>query len=184
MKIITTTLIIGLMTHLAAANLIRNQGFEVQGENSEAARYWRMHDPDDQGDAWGTAIRADWRAKEGSFIGAIRGQWAGLGDYGGFWQDAEVVAGTRYKVSAWFWADASWQAGTQELKLEFWNRDRSAMLDSMSVSLDDVGELWMKKEIEAAAPEGAGYARVVINVSAAGNDGALQVDEVELVALW
>jgi hypothetical protein len=172
------------ITPTAEANALRNPGFEEGGQQPETSLFWKMHDPDDHGDAWGNAIRVDWRARDGRWTGAVRGSWAGLGEYGGFWQEAEITPGTSYRASAWFWADGAWTAETQELKLEFWNADRSMILDSHSVALHDIAELWIKKELEGVAPEGAAWARVVINVSDAGDSGALQIDDVALETGW
>ncbi|HMO05947.1 MAG TPA: hypothetical protein PKC67_13380 [Kiritimatiellia bacterium] len=164
-------------------NLLRNPGFETSGTQEESAQHWRMHDPDDHGDAWGTAIRAGWRAREGRYIGVIRGGWAGVGEYGGFWQEVEASAGATYRASAWFWADGAWRADTQELKIEFWNTDRTEITGSETVALHDIGEIWVQKEIEALAPEGTGWVRIVINASGTGNEGALQIDEASIVRL-
>jgi len=172
------------MTAAASANLLNNPSFEEQGEHEEAALYWRMNDPNDHGDAWGSAVRVDWRATDGRYIGAVRGTWAGMGDYGGFWQEAEIEAGSTYKASASFWADGGWRAETQEMKIEFWNADRSEMVGVEGVTLDDVGEIWVQKEVSAQAPEGAAYARVVISVSGVGDSGALQIDQVSLESAW
>jgi hypothetical protein len=168
----------------AQANLLKNPSFEEAGIAAESAQNWKMNDPDDHGDAWGNAIRVDWRAQEGRHIGVIRGTWAELGDYGGFWQEAEIVAGTSYKASAWLWADAGWKAETQEIKMEFWNADRTEMLGSEIVALHDIGETWVQKEVSAMAPEGATWCRVVLNVAGAGDSGALQVDSISLDAAW
>lgn len=178
-----------LVTLLAASalaepeNLLKNPGFETSGTQEESAQHWRMHDPDDHGDAWGTAIRAGWRAREGRHIGVIRGGWAGVGEYGGFWQEVEAAAGATYRASAWFWADGAWRADTQELKIEFWNTDRTEITGSETVALHDIGEIWVQKEIEALAPEGTGWVRIVINASGTGNEGALQIDEAAVVRL-
>lgn len=166
----------------AFANLLQNSSFEEEGTQIETAKFWKMNDPDDHGDAWGNAIRVDWRAHEGTHIGVVRGSWAGMGEYGGFWQEAEITAGTTYRATAWFWADGKWIAEVQELKIEFWSSDRSEKLDEKIITLHDVSELWVQKEVEGVAPEGAGWARVVINVSDVGGDGALQFDEVSLIA--
>lgn len=174
----------GSLTYAASANLLNNPGFEEAGTQPESALYWKMHDPNDHGDAWGNAIRADWRAQGGRHIGVIRGGWAGVGEYGGFWQEAEITAGTSYKATAWFWADSQWSAETQELKLEFWNADRTEMLADESVTLHDVGEVWVQKEVSAEAPENAVWARVVIHAAGAGDHGALQIDNVSLDAAW
>jgi hypothetical protein len=167
---------------IAGTNLLKNAGFESAGTSKDAALYWKMNDPDDHGDAWGTAIRIDWRAREGRNIGAVRGSWAGLGDYGGFWQEVEATPGTTYKFTAWFWADGAWRAETQEMKIEFWNSERTDVVGSHVIALHDIGEIWVQKEIELLAPESTAWVRIVINVTGAGDQGALQVDEVSLEA--
>lgn len=164
--------------------MLKNPSFEEAGTLRDAALYWKMNDPDDHGDAWGNAIRIDWRAHEGRYVGVVRGAWAGMGDYGGFWQEAEAKPGSTYKANGWFWADGGWKAETQELKLEFWNSDRTEMLGSQTIALHDVGEIWVQKEVEAVAPEHSGWVRVVVNVSGAGDNGALQMDELSLEATW
>lgn len=167
-----------------ADNLLKNSSFEQAADYDEGATHWKMNQPDDRGDAWGSAVRVDWRAHDGMYIGAIRGTWAGAGDYGGFWQDAEAEAGTTYSLSAWFWADEGWTANHQQLKIEFWNEDRSMMLSEETVSLQDVGQTWSLFTVDATAPEGTGFARVVINVAGAGENGALQVDSISLKTTW
>ncbi|HMP89592.1 MAG TPA: hypothetical protein PJ991_05300 [Kiritimatiellia bacterium] len=184
-NVVLSCLFVSVLTAIIAqANLLQNPSFEVAGTQPETAYHWKMNDPGDHGDAWGNAIRVDWRARDGRHIGAIRGAWAGLGEYGGFWQEAEISGGTEYKATAWFWADNHWSADTQEFKLEFWNADRSEKISEQSVTLHDVGETWVQKEVSAIAPDGAAWGRVVINVSGAGEHGALQVDLVALEAAW
>lgn len=165
-------------------NLLKNPGFEDAGSLDQHALHWRMNEPDDHGDAWGTSFRAEWRAHEGRFAGAVRGTWASLGDYGGFWQEVPGAAGEAYKATAWFWADAGWIAETQELKIEFWDAERTTMLGSESVPLHDVGEIWVQKEVEGRAPENTAWVRVVIHVGVAGQSGSLLVDEVSLEKSW
>lgn len=174
-------LLVGAST-VTRANLLNNPSFEEQGERSEAARHWRMDDPDDHGDAWGTAIRTDWRAFDGYHAGAIRGAWAGMGEYGGFWQEVAVEPGVIYKASAWFWIDHNWRAGVQELKIEFWNSDRTEMLAEQTVPLEGIGESWTRKEVVLTAPPYAAWGRVVINAHDVGNSGSLQVDQIALEA--
>lgn len=169
-----------LTTSAARANLLQNGSFEEAGNEPETARHWKMNDPSESGDAWGSAIRVDWRANDGAHIGAIRGKWAGADEYGGFWQEARIEPGKTYRASAFFWADQSWGAGVQELKIEFWGEDRTEKLGERSVGLSDVGENWTLKEVTLDAPAGAAWGRVVINVGEVGNDGALQVDQVSL----
>jgi len=178
-----TAVMILLMTSGAAmANLLSNASFEQDGENTESAQHWRIDVPNDHGDAWGTAIRSNWRAFDGYHAGAIRGGWTGMGEYGGFWQEAKIESGKTYKASAWFWADHSWHADTQEFKLEFWNEDRTEMVGESTLPLRDISESWTQREITADAPGNAVWGRVVINVNGAGHHGALQIDKVELDA--
>ncbi len=168
----------------AAANLLYNTSFEIEGAFSYGcALNWKMNDPDDHGDAYGSAARENWRAHHGQFLGAIRGTWAGTGDFGGWWQEAEGRAGVTYRISAWFYADASWRAQTQDLKLEFWNWDRTQLLGSAVKNLHDLREEWTRQEVSAVAPDGTEWVRVVIHASGAGEAGALQIDDVELATI-
>lgn len=167
---------------IAQANMLNNSSLEQEGETWETARHWRMDVPDDHGDAWGTAMRANWRAIDGYFTGAIRGGWAGVGDYGGFWQEVRIEPGMNYKATAWFWADAAWHAGIQEMKLEFWNEDRTEMMGDYLLRLEGIGESWTPREISIPAPANSAWGRVVINVSGIGNHGSLLVDKIELHA--
>ena len=181
-NICLTVALFGAVAGAANANLLQNGSFEEAGNEPETARHWKMNDPSEHGDAWGSAIRVDWRANEGTHIGAIRGKWAGVDEYGGFWQEARVEAGKTYRASAWFWADNGWGAGVQELKIEFWGEDRTEKLGERIVSLCDVGESWTLKEVTLDAPVNAAWGRVVINVSEVGEEGALQIDQVALDA--
>lgn len=182
MYLVAAALAFAGFTAMSYADLLKNGSFEEGAINPENAQHWRMNEPDDHGDSWGNAIRTDWRAHDGSFIGAVRGAWAGMGEYGGFWQEAMVSPGTTCRATAWFWADENWIAEVQEFKIEFWNEDRSEKLDEKSIALHDVSELWTQRAVEAVAPEDTAWARVVLNVSGVGNDGALQVDAISLSA--
>jgi hypothetical protein len=165
----------------ARANMLQNPGFEAASSSGPAvALNWKMNEPDDHGDAWGSALRMDWRAHEGQYAAAVRGRWANAGDYGGVWQEAEVEHGRKYRFSAWLWADATWSASIQDLKIEFWDVGRSQKLGESKVSFNDISEMWMEKSVEGVAPEGAFWARVVITVSGAGPQGALQIDDLKL----
>ena len=166
----------------APANLLFNTSFELESAFSYGfAMNWKLNDPDDHGDVYGSAARESWRARDGQFIGTIRGAWAGQGNFGGWWQEAEGHGGTTYRASAWFYADASWKAETQEIKIEFRNWDRTQLLGSAVNSLYELREEWTRHEVSAVAPEGTEWVRVVIHASGASEAGALQIDEVELV---
>lgn len=164
-----------------AENLLYNASFEAESAFSYGfAQNWKMNDPDDHGDAWGNAARENWRAKSGEFLLAIRGTWAGSGEYGGVWQEAEGRGNQTYKLSAWFWADSAWRANVQEMKIEFWNWDRTQMLGSAAQQIEDLGEDWRQRELTAISPEGTEWVRCVFNVSGAGEAGALQIDDAAL----
>lgn len=181
MKHIAIALLLLALCATAEANLIQNPSFETEGHGGPSSPLnWKMNEPDDHGDAWGSAIREDWRAHEGRAAAAVRGSWAGAGDYGGLWQEAEIDAGREYVFSAWLWADATWTAQVQEIKIEFWDVGRSQKLGEAVNSFNDISEIWMEKSVQAIAPVGAFWARVVINVSGAGANGALQIDDLRL----
>jgi hypothetical protein len=166
---------------MASANMLQNASFETASTTGEnAAQNWKMGDPDEHGDAWGSATRENWRAHEGVWMGAIRGTWSAAGDFGGWWQEIAATPGSTYHASAQLWADGSWKADVQEMKIEFWNGDRSTMLSAVTNALTDIGEVWVEKTLDGTAPEGAAWARVVINASGIGAEGALQIDEVDL----
>ncbi len=164
-----------------AENLIYNGSFESESAFSYGfALNWKMNDPDDHGDAWGSAARENWRAKTGEFLMAIRGTWANTGDFGGVWQEAEGRGNQSYRLTAWCWTDAGWTAKTQEMKLEFWNWDRTQLLGSAVHTLEDLGAEWKQRELIAVSPDGTEWVRVVFNVSGAGETGSLQLDDVVL----
>ncbi len=163
------------------ANLIENPSFEQESSFSYGfAMSWKLNSPDDHGDSYGSAARENWRAHEGQFIATIRGAWAGQGHYGGWWREADGHGGATYRAAAWFYADAAWTAQSQELKLEFWNWDRSQLLGSAVHTLSELREEWARREVSAVAPDGTEWVRVVIHASGVGESGALQIDEVEL----
>jgi hypothetical protein len=173
------------LPHLAfARNLLFNGSFEAESAFSYGcAQNWKMNDPDDHGDAWGNAARENWRARTGEFIMALRGTWAGPDDYGGVWQEAEGRSQQAYRLTAWFWQDAGWTAAVQEMKIEFWNWDRTEMLGAAVLKLENLGEEWSMREVNAVSPEGTEWVRAVFNVSGVGSTGALQIDDVVLEAV-
>ncbi|HMP77194.1 MAG TPA: hypothetical protein PKE12_12935 [Kiritimatiellia bacterium] len=181
-KYLVAVAAVALLPHLAdARNLVYNGSFEAESAFSYGfAQNWKMNDPDDHGDAWGSAARENWRAKEGEFLMALRGTWAETGDFGGVWQEAEGRANQAYRLTAWFWTDEAWTATTQEMKLEFWNWDRTELLGSATLPLEDLAAEWRQRELNATSPDGTEWVRVVFNVSGAGQTGALQLDDVVL----
>ena len=167
----------------AADNLLLNPSFEYETTaDFHACVFWSMNHPDVHGDSYGSAQRENWRARDGFYAMAIRGAWAGAGQDGGVWQEVPSAPGAVYRLSAWIWADAAWTAQTRELKIEFWNADRSRRLERRALPLNDVGETWREFTLEAAAPADAAWVRAVVHVAGAGPDGALLVDSLDLQA--
>jgi hypothetical protein len=165
----------------AWAGLLQNTSFETAGSGGDqTAKNWKLDDPNEHGDAYGSATRENWRAHEGTWIGVIRGTWADAGDMGGFWQEAEATAGTTYRATAQLWSDPDWSAQVQEMKIEFWNSDRSEQISAVTNAILGTGESWNEATVEGIAPEGAGWARAVIHAGGVGEAGALQIDEFDL----
>lgn len=165
----------------AFANLLQNSDFESESHSTpQAPLNWKLNEPDDHGDIWGSAIRMDWRARSGSHAVALCGTWANTGDNGGLWQEAEVEPERTYRFSAWLWADADWTANVQELKLEFWDVGRSILLGEDKVSVSGLSEKWTEHSVQGKAPAGAFWVRVVVYVSGVGPSGAMQVDDAAL----
>ena len=165
----------------AAGNLLLNPSFEYEtAADFHACVFWTMNGPDVHGDSYGSAQRENWRARDGFYAMAIRGAWAGAGEHGGVWQEVPAEPGSIYRLSAWVWADAAWTAQIRDLKIEFWNADRSRRLARHAVPLNGVGETWQEFALEAAAPAEAAWVRAVIHVAGAGAEGALLVDSLAL----
>ncbi len=184
LKCVVAGLAYGVVQSSDARNLIYNGSFEAESAFSYGfAQNWKMNDPDDHGDMWGNAARENWRAKDGAYIMALRGTWAGTDDFGGIWQEAEGRGQQAYQLTAWLWQDAGWTAAVQEMKLEFWNWDRTELLGSAVLKLENLGEEWSRRELNAVSPEGTEWVRVVFSVSGAGPTGALQIDDVALEAV-
>ncbi len=160
------------------SNLLRNFSFEQPVSTDSRARYWLGGTPDGLGGIWGNAARVNWRAHGGEWEAAVRTDWGGTyQNFGGWWQEAAVTPGTTYQASAWFWADNTWSATEQDFKVEFYNG--GSCISTSRVTLADVRESWTQKVITATAPALATSAHVVVSVSGAGANGALQFDEVE-----
>jgi hypothetical protein len=57
------------------------------------------------------------------------------------------------------------------------------MLGSAVLKLENLGEEWSMRELNAVSPEGTEWVRAVFHVSGAGPTGALQIDDVVLEAV-
>ncbi|MDD4735770.1 MAG: hypothetical protein PHP44_06660 [Kiritimatiellae bacterium] len=177
--LIAVILVLGAASSFA--NLLQNGGFETAGASETEALYWRWANPDLNGSTWGTASRESWRAYAGTWEATIRGTWAG-DVAGGWWQQASGEAGVTYTASAWFWADANWTAGQQGMKLEFYDAVSSVPLTVVTNLISGITENWEQKTIQAVAPENTAWVRVVVYADNVGGNGALQFDEVSVVA--
>ncbi|NCC51465.1 MAG: hypothetical protein EOM20_09650 [Spartobacteria bacterium] len=176
---IATALFLGALG--VQADLLQNGSFEIAGSDAFQAYHWEWNNPDQNASSWGTASREAWRSYSGGYEAAIRGSWAG-DTCGGWWQQAPAEAGVTYTASAWFWADASWSAEGQGLKIEFYDSMFGAPLAVATQLVHDVSESWAQKTVQAKAPDNAVWVRVVIYADNVGALGALQFDEVSLIA--
>ena len=169
---------------MAAANLLNNPGFETQGSTNSQASYWEWDVPDQHGSNWGTASREQWNLIFGSWMGAIRGTWAGAGNNGGYWQEVLATPGTRYRFTGWFYADGDgnqkkWTADAQGMKLEFSNSG-GTLIAMAEQPILDAGPNWVFKSMEATAPANTAWIRVVIYADGVGPEGSLQFDDLDL----
>jgi hypothetical protein len=160
------------------ANLLFNTSFEAESTFSYGfAQNWKLNDPDDHGDAYGSASRENWRAHDGQFLGAIRGTWAGQGDWGGFWQEAEGHGNLSYRRVGLVLrrcrlarANPGPQAGILELGPHAVAGLRGEQPVRPARGMDP------PRSQRAVSPEGTEWVRVVIHAAGAGEAGALQVD--------
>lgn len=166
--------VLGLQPH--DANLLENTSFEEQGSTTNAALFWELNNAMRHGGYWGSMRRVNWRAHSGAWEGAIAGQWAGAGDYGGTWQEQACTPGSNYHWSAWFWADTTWSATLQGLKIEFYDATTS-LVASVSNAWDGAQDDWVYRHVEAVAPPAAEWVRAVIWAEGAGQEGSLQFDD-------
>ncbi|MGD9781919.1 MAG: TIM-barrel domain-containing protein [Kiritimatiellia bacterium] len=173
----------GRFLSVSSGNLLNNPGFEeAAGTNGNGAAYWETGVPDAHGERWGSAARVAWRPTEGAWHGALCGTWSNVYDYGGFWQEGPAIPGRDYAFGAWFWADATWWATDQGIKVEFFDgaAGGSNVLLAATNAFYDVGETWAFKEVAATAPANATWVRVVVYANGIGANGALQFDDLSL----
>jgi len=160
----------------AGENLIRNPGFEDEGQwGANDALFWEWEDPDYHAGHWGNVGRENWEAHGGAWLGAIRGTWAGV-DYGGYWQEAPTRPGLTNSVAGWFKRDNDWYAAQQEWKIEYYNGDYY-FIGAVTGALSGVTNTWGRQTLTGVSPAGAVWARVVIAASGVGPAGALQFDD-------
>lgn len=162
-------------------NLVRNPSFETQGSSSMRAYNWEWGSPDTNGGYWGSASRESWRSRSGTFLGVLRGRWSG-NDFGGYWQHSPALSNRTYRASAWFWNDPNWTCTFPEFKIEFFDSSLQ-LIDYANVVVRSTNTHWTRNTVTATAPTNAVGVRVVIAMYGAGNDGALQFDDVELRAV-
>ncbi|MCP5488530.1 MAG: chitobiase/beta-hexosaminidase C-terminal domain-containing protein [Verrucomicrobia bacterium] len=167
---------------LPDANLLRNPSFEDELPSDELIPlYWWKGAPDQHGELWGSAARVNWRPLSGGFHGAIRGAYAGAGNFGGFWQEVPAVEDGVYTFSTWVYADTWFWASTRLMKIEFLDGadGGSNILQTTQLQMP-LNEFWQEISVTATAPVGATWARVVLDVSAIDYGGAIQFEDLEL----
>jgi hypothetical protein len=178
---VTVTALLLAGSLCAQANLLQNASFETAGTDATKAQYWQWENPDQNGSVWGTASREQWRAHSGTYEAALAGSWAG-DTQGGWWQQAAAEPGVTYTASAWFWADDGWTAVDQGIKIEFYDATLTTPIHTVTNQISGISTNWQQETVQAVAPQDAAYVRVVIYVWGVGANGALQFDDVELIA--
>ncbi|MBU1693911.1 MAG: hypothetical protein KKC51_08090, partial [Verrucomicrobia bacterium] len=166
-------------------NLLHNGGFEIEGSDQYSARFWQQNVPNLHGGEIGAVDRSDYGGGHGgsTWKGQVLGTWAGQGDSGSFWQEAPVEEGLPCAASAWFQTESTtWTAGVQELRLEFYDFDKTNLLASFSTNLSDVSTTWVQHSITGAAPAQAAWARLILNVAQAGSNGTFRMDDADISA--
>ena len=167
-------------------NILLNGGFETQASAAYLARFWAQNEPNLHGYRSGAGVdRSDYGgAHSGSWKGTILGGWAGYGGNGTFWQETPVEPGLPCAASAWILAElVTWTSAVQELRLDFYDFNKTNLLASFSTNLAGVGTSWTWYSVTGAAPAQAAWARLVFNVAGAGNDGSLQIDDASVAAV-
>jgi len=173
------------------SNLLFNTSFESTGNTATRARYWEFGNPNSHGGIAGSAQRqgVSWgiTARSGNWVGLIAGTWSGT-DTGTWWQDAPAEPGLVYEAAAWFQAEgtnsgAPWAtAQLQQIKLEFYDFNRTNLLGTFVRSLTSVTTNWAEQAIAGLAPENTAWARLVFHVEGAGSSGTLRIDDASLRA--
>ena len=160
-------------------NLLFNGSFEIQGSSQYSAQYWEQNQPNLHGAENGAGDRSDYGgAHSGTWKVHVFGTWAGQGDNGSFWQEAPVEGGLPCVASAWFQAESTaWTSTLQELRLDYYDFNRTNLLATFSTNLAAVSTSWAQYSITGAAPAQAYWARLVFNVSGSGTDGTLRMDD-------
>jgi len=172
------------------SNLIYNSSFEIQGSSQPRAKYWEFGNPNNHGSYSANAQRqgSNWgyQVKSGAWLGLIGGTWAGS-DNGAWWQEVPVEPGLTYEATGWFNSEVgvstTWKtAAQQELKLEFYNFNRSTLLATFTRDLASVTNIWAEHAVAGLAPPGAAWARLVFYATGVGGTGTLRMDDAGLRA--
>ncbi|MDD4736326.1 MAG: lamin tail domain-containing protein, partial [Kiritimatiellae bacterium] len=167
-----------------ASNYLQNAGFEEAGSSSLTAAHWEWGVPDEYGDMWGTASRRSWRARSGSYEGAICGTWADPDtDHGIVQQQFRIEGGRSYTFSGWFWSDNApdntFTAGTMGIWISYYTNspDWDNLVESDVLRFEEPGSIWTYHELSVEAPVEAEWAEVYIYAYSLGYHGALQFDD-------
>ena len=190
MKKTTSALFVFLLatvSSFSATNLLQNPSFETTGSGDYTAYNWEWNYPGTHGSNWGTMDREyTWRRLSGAGEGTIRGTWSGAGTSGGCWQEVQATPNQNYRFTSLFWADVynnnTWTSAFQAIKIEFFS-STTGLLYAVTNAIGDVGEVWVGRSVEATAPSGAAWVRCSIFADGVGGNGALQFDDVSLVAI-
>ena len=148
-----------------AGNLLANPGFEEE----LGADNWAP--------AWGTFSRETWNMPpEGMYAGYIKGSWCGAGDGGGVIQALPAVPAKVYTLTASFYLDNKFTAGSRVLKLEFLD-DAGRVLEAFTNTLTGLKDSrWIEESISAESPAGTTKAQVVFEAAQVGESGTIGAD--------
>ncbi len=192
-----------LINDLSTTNLLYNGGFQqASGANSLRAYYWDLNNPNQHGAMAGTAERQNWNLGNGDtnntgWVGLMKARWANQGNSGTWWQEAPVEPGVTYEAAAFFQPEGApnlWTAAVQQLKLEYYDFNRSNLLATFTQNLSGVppvpnlsdtnfaGNTWVQQFVGGLAPVGAAWARLVVFVDGIGPNGTFRIDDASLRA--
>jgi len=168
-----TALCITLLTLSADANLLRNAGFQHGPDGTtnahEAAQYWTT---------WGEASRQNWGAHDvDGWLASLHG-WSGT-NTAGWRQDVRAIPQTRYVLSGYFSADATYTYTNLYLKLEFLD-EGLAELGSVTTLVNGVGTSWTPYQVEGTSPVAVAWVRAVVLVEGQGLADAFKFDALDL----
>lgn len=150
--LIAMSVVIAVSPLAAAANLLKNPGFETGGDSDQDAAEWTES---------GAGQRESW-ANHSDGWGFALETWGDSAGTGEVYQEIPVKGSAKYVFSLWTLTDFDGYAGEFYLKLVWYKGDTILKEDRETILLANKGGAWDKKTISAASPATADKVRVVI----------------------